>query len=64
MEVSGGVIGIRTFGVVIEDCDIDEESGIGGRHRKDVDSVRKYVELVVELWKKGIFTLKLTSREI
>jgi hypothetical protein len=41
VEVSGGVIGIRTFGVVIEDCDIDEKSGIGGRHRKDVDSVRK-----------------------
>jgi hypothetical protein len=36
----------------------------GGRHRNEVDSVGKYEEWVDELWKKGRFSSKLTSREI
>jgi hypothetical protein len=58
VEVSGGVMGIITFGVVIgEDCGTDEETGMGGRHRKELDSLGKYEELVNELllgtWEQG-----------
>jgi hypothetical protein len=58
VEVEGGVMGIRASGLVIgEDCHTDEGSWMGGRHRK-------HEEWVDELWKKGRFSLKLTSCEL
>ena len=39
MEMEGGVMGIRTSGVDVEDDGSDEKSGMEGRHMKEVDSV-------------------------
>jgi hypothetical protein len=38
VEVEGGVMGMRTLGVDVEDDGADE-SGLEGRHMNDVDSV-------------------------
>jgi hypothetical protein len=45
MEVEGGVMGMRSSGVDIEDDGANEKSGMEGRHMKEVDSLGQY-ELV------------------
>jgi hypothetical protein len=42
VEVEGGVMGMRTSDVDVEDDGADEKSGLEGRHMNDVDSVGQY----------------------
>ena len=39
MDIEGGVMGMRTSGVDVEDDGSDGKSGMEGRHMKEVDSM-------------------------
>lgn len=64
------VMGMRTTGGdvvddgVLKDEDPYEGAWMGGRFLKEMDSIEKEEECVMELQKKGRFSLKLTSHAI